>query len=126
MSVGSASYQYRCLVVAWLDGDTVDLKVDLGFKLTFDLRCRLNGINCPEVHSKSVAEKKRGLAAKAFSESLAPPDSVVTVQSHKAGGLEKFGRWLADVTIADGRVVNAELVKAKHAIAWDGQGVKPI
>jgi micrococcal nuclease len=125
MMVGSVNYQYRCTVVKWLDGDTVDLSIDLGFNLFMNMRCRLFGLNCPEVHSKDKSEKKRGLAAKAFSESLAPVGSVVSVESHKSGA-EKFGRWLATVTNDSGKAVNAELIKAHHAMAWDGQGGKPI
>jgi micrococcal nuclease len=118
-------YVRSAMVLRWVDGDTVRLLVDLGFKVKLEVDARLYGLNTPESRSKDKAEKKRGLAAKAFAEALAPPGSVVPVRSHKCGN-EKYGRWLAEVLLANGTTVNEQMLANGHAIAWDGRGERPI
>jgi micrococcal nuclease len=104
-------YVYACVVVAWTDGDTVVVDTDLGFRLTFRQQVRLYGVNAPELHGPTAAA---GQAARAFAEGLAPPGTPALVQSFKSGR-EKYGRWLAAVTLPDGRSVSDEMVKAGHA-----------
>lgn len=106
------NYVYRATVRRWVDGDTVDLSVDLGFTVRVDQRFRLLGIDTPEVNRK--ASREAGNAATAFAEALAPVGSTVFIQSHKTG---KFGRWLATIypegTPTDS--INDALLKAGHA-----------
>lgn len=123
----SSLYRYACRVQRWLDGDTCDVTIDLGFDITIAQRVRLYGVNAPEVHTKSAEEKARGLKAKYAAEKLAPPDSLVYIQSHRdATSTEKYGRYLAQVETPEGLDVAAELLKAGHLLPWDGQGAKPI
>lgn len=82
-------YAYSATVVRWIDGDTVDLHVDLGFHLFAELRFRLYGIDTPERGQKNHDE------ATALCNSLAPTGSQVFIRSHKDA--DKYGRWLADV-----------------------------
>ena len=60
-------YEYRCKVVRVVDGDTVDVDVDLGFGVWLKKeRVRLLGIDTPESRTRDKVEKQYGLAAKAF------------------------------------------------------------
>lgn len=113
-------YDYRAEVVRWVDGDTVDLMVDLGFTVLMVTRFRLLGVNTPETNRK--ASREAGKAATAFVESLAPVGSTVLVQSHKTG---KFGRWLATVYPMGGEgnpleSVNDALLRHGHAEPYFG------
>ena len=117
--MGSASYTYRAAVREWVDGDTVEVDIDLGFAIHKIDRVRLHGVNCPETHSSDQAEKAKGKAAKAFSESLAPAGALIVLRSFKSGE-EKYGRFLADVITDDGRDVAVELIRAGHGQPYDG------
>lgn len=112
-------YRYLCRVVEWRDGDTLVVDVDLGFRLTARLAVRLAGIDTPETLGKT---KAAGLAAKAFAESLAPPGTLVLVRSHKpTRPEEKYGRWLAEVTLPEGEDLAGLLVAAGHARIYAGR-----
>lgn len=113
-------WTYRATVVRWIDGDTVVLDIDLGFRVTIRETCRLRGINTPETHrvKKSSHEYKRGVAAKQFAESYAPRDSrcFVTTERDKGG---KYGRTLVDLVRQcdeGGPTINERLVSEGHAV----------
>jgi micrococcal nuclease len=112
----ASDYLYDCRIVAWTDGDTLVVDCGLGFRLTFRQAVRLYGSNAPELHG---ATREAGLAALNFAAALAPPGSAVAVESYK-NGREKFGRWLAKVTLPDGRDVSAAMIAAGHAVSYDG------
>lgn len=78
----------NAVVKRWIDGDTVDLDVDLGFKVWSGQRFRLAGINTPEKGEVGCQE------ATDFANSLAPAGTSVSVVCH---GLDRYGRWVADV-----------------------------
>ncbi len=104
-------YQYRATVVRVVDGDTVDLAVDLGFRVTFTDRFRLYGIDAPEIRYPTY---DAGKAAWLWLTELLPPGTAVTVDTYKQA-TDKYGRWLA--TLHLGAVdVNAALVTAGHAV----------
>jgi micrococcal nuclease len=113
-------YEYRAEVVRWVDGDTCDLLVDLGFTVLVRQRFRLLGVDTPETNRK--ASREAGNAATAFAEALAPVGSVVLVQSRKTG---KFGRWLGVIYPMEGEgdplvSVNDALLAAGHAVPYPG------
>lgn len=118
-------YVRKVIITRWVDGDTAELSIDLGFDVAYKTSLRLYGCNAPESRTKNADEKRRGVAAKALVNELAPPGSAVTVKSYKSGD-EKYGRFLAEVFLVDGRSVGAELIKAGLALPWDGTGVRPI
>lgn len=113
-------YEYKASLVRVVDGDTVDITIDLGFTVTTKQRVRLAGINAPE---HNTAE---GQAAIAFSKNwfAANPTGLV-VQSSKPGAGDKYGRYLARIYLA-GLCLNDDLIAKGHAVAWDGQGTKPV
>lgn len=111
-------YEYRAEVVRWVDGDTVDLLVDLGFTILVATRFRLLGVNTPETNR--IVSREAGKAATRFAEDLAPVGSVVLVRSHKTG---KYGRWLADIFPMEGgadplKSINDALLEAGHAVVY--------
>lgn len=108
------AYRYRAALVRVVDGDTVDLDVDLGFHVRVRERFRLYGINAPEVRTRDLEEKARGKAASdRLREILEGADEIVVETFKDRQG--KFGRWLARLYVGD-TVVNALLVEEGHAI----------
>jgi endonuclease YncB( thermonuclease family) len=64
-------YEYNCRIVRVVDGDTVDVDIDLGFNhWIHDERIRLFGVDCPECRSRDPEEKAAGLAAKDYVKGL--------------------------------------------------------
>ena len=57
---------------------------------------------------------------------LAPPGAMITLVSSKPGGGDKYGRYLAKITLADGSDYDQTMINEGLAKPWDGQGVKPI
>lgn len=109
--IPQTAYEYRATVVRWIDGDTVDLNVDLGFHLTMAGRFRLDGIDTPE------RGRQGHLEAKARAEALAPVGSDVLVITEKG---DKYGRWLAVLCPPVGPPVNVTLVYEGLAKPYNG------
>jgi len=108
-------YEYHAEVVRWVDGDTVDLAVDLGFGVSKADRFRLYGIDTPERGEPGHNE------ATAFCMGAAPAGSLVTIQSLKPLSQDKYGRWLAMLTpITTSTSVNDALVVAGLARPYFG------
>ena len=104
-------YEYQAEVIRIVDGDTIVLRIDLGFKLSWKVSCRLHGINCPELRSKDAEERIAAKAAKEFTASELPIGSIVLVYSVE---LDKYGRPLVDIFYED-KHLNVELVSNNHA-----------
>lgn len=103
-------YEYKATVVRWVDGDTVDLLVDLGFQIFTKHRLRLANINTPERGQPGWAE------ATARAAELAPHGSTVLLRTEKAQ-YDKYGRYLGVLLIDATRSVNSVLLGeglAKH------------
>jgi micrococcal nuclease len=109
--VTETAYEYRATVVRWIDGDTVDLNVDLGFRLTMAGRFRLDGIDTPERGTNGYIQ------AKARAEVLAPPGTELLAFTSKA---DKYGRWLACLWPDVGPMINAQLVHEGLAKPYNG------
>ena len=115
-------YEYRCKVVKVIDGDTVDVDIDLGFGIwQMDERVRIMGIDTPESRTRDKVEKKFGLAAKAKLKSLLGPNPVLqTTISKKGEDMKgKFGRVLGDFLI-EGKQVTEIMCKTGHAVPYFG------
>tara|TARA_R100001443_G_scaffold19528_1_gene31181 strand:+ start:5988 stop:6326 length:339 start_codon:yes stop_codon:yes gene_type:complete len=108
-------WEYQAEILRVVDGDTVDVRIDLGFKVHYNVRVRLHGINAPESRTRDKEEKIRGLAAKERLEQLVA-DKTVILKSH---GVGKFGRCLGELTVGSTNV-NAQLVKEGHAVKYFG------
>ena len=98
-------------IVKVVDGDTIDVVLDLGFYIQLKVRVRLYGINTPEVRTRDKQEKARGLAAKQRLIELCDTDSKLILKCH---GLGKYGRVLGEIFNTNCSV-NRTLVEEGHA-----------
>ena len=124
-------FYYCAKVNRVVDGDTLDLSIDLGFSLSFSVKARLQAVNAPEIsHPKDEDERTRGLASKARVESWLAEnskDGIIVIKSHDGKQLkqEKFGRWLIEVFPADfqenSKSLNKLLLEEGHAIQFMGK-----
>ena len=79
-------YEYNCTIARVVDGDTVDIDIDLGFGLWVrGERVRIHGIDTPESRTRDKVEKKFGLAAKKFVQEMLPKGSKQTLVTEKSG-----------------------------------------
>jgi micrococcal nuclease len=115
-------WEYRARIDKVVDGDTIDVALDLGLDVGVRTRLRLAAINAPETSTEPGR--------------LARDYVVGWVRSHQVSGgwftvrtakdrREKYGRYLATVTAPDGADLGADLVAAGHALPWDGHGPRP-
>ena len=122
-------YEYRCKIVKIIDGDTVDVDIDLGFGVWMHKeRIRLYGIDTPESRTRDLNEKKYGLIAKGWIERFMPVGSMQTLitQKDKSG---KFGRILGKFRVNDGHydiILNDWMISNHHAVAYYGQSKQDI
>lgn len=112
-------YEYKVYVKKIVDGDTVDVDIDLGFGVIMaNERVRIIGIDTPESRTSDKVEKVFGLAAKNRLKELMGKTAILVCKEYDARG--KFGRVLGDFTTADGRLVTDILVEEGHAVAYFG------
>src|SRR5210317_692588 len=117
-------FEYRCKVIRVVDGDTVDVDIDLGFGVWLKKeRVRLYGIDTPESRTRDLEEKKYGLAAKEFLTGMLDDEGGVVLKTHKdAEG--KFGRILGELwrtTDYADKSINEYLIEKHHAVRYMGQ-----
>ena len=112
-------YHYRAEIKRVVDGDTIDVTLDLGFDLHLQARVRFAGINAPESRTRDLVEKQKGLEAKRFVEDWIGGCETIIVQTQldKKG---KFGRILGNILNPDGACLNDEMVSLGHATPYDG------
>ena len=113
------SYRYNVKVTRVVDGDTVDVDIDLGFGMVYKKqRVRMMGIDTPESRTRDLEEKFYGLASKAHLKKILK-DQKVQLQSHDKG---KFGRILGELYIGNSNFsVNQQMIKEYHAVPYFGQ-----
>ena len=115
-------YEYRCKVVKVIDGDTVDVDIDLGFGIwQKNERVRIMGIDTPESRTRNKIENKFGLAAKAKLKSLLGKTTVLKTTINKKGVdmKGKFGRVLGDFLQNDKSVAKI-MCETGHAVPYFG------
>ena len=113
-------YEYRATIRRVVDGDTVDVTLDLGFNILYNSRIRLLGIDTPESRTRDLEEKARGLAAKDRVKELCPVGSSVILKTTK-DGRGKFGRILGEIFVSGVvQSINQLLVEEGHAVEYDG------
>ena len=113
-------HEYKAIVRRVVDGDTMDVTLDLGFSILYNNRIRLYGINTPESRTRDLEEKKRGLAAKDRVKELCPVGSSITLKTTK-DGRGKFGRILGEIFVPGAvQSINQLLVEEGHAVEYFG------
>ena len=127
MDVGRVSvYEYSCKIVRVVDGDTVDVDIDLGFGVWMhNERVRLHGIDTPESRTRDLEEKKFGLLAKDQVDHFLPKGSIQTLVTVK-DKVGKFGRILGKFKIKDHQyptptTINEWMIRHHHAAPYFGQ-----
>ena len=113
-------YEYKCKIVKVVDGDTVDVDIDLGFGVWMrDQRIRLYGIDTPESRTSDDQEKVYGLAAKDFVVKWTNSGDL-TLKTFK-DDRGKFGRILGEIWYGGEHNVNQLLIDNHHAVRYHGQ-----
>lgn len=116
-----AMYRYRAKIIRVIDGDTIDVDLDLGFDVWLrKQRVRLYGIDTPESRTSDAEEKKYGTLSKNKLKDFCKEDSWVTIETHVGDEKGKFGRILANIWLEETNV-NQWLIDNKYAVAYFGQ-----
>jgi len=111
-------YEYYVRKVeAVVDGDTIDVLIDLGFDILFASRVRLAGIDTPESRTKDLAEKALGLEAKEYLKKALKDAKAVVIKTEKMDSSEKYGRILGWVYV-DGNTVSLNDMMINDGYAW--------
>ena len=118
-------YEYKCKIVRVVDGDTVDVDIDLGFGVWMrKQRIRMYGIDTPESRTSDKVEKKYGLAAKDFLVKWTNAGEL-TLRTFK-DDRGKFGRILGELWWGGKQNINQLLVDNHHAVRYHGQSKEDI
>ena len=116
-------YEYRVKkVTGVVDGDTIDVDIDLGFNISYSQRVRLAGIDTPESRTKDKAEKVLGLEVKQRLKDILTNASIVVIRTQKPDSTEKYGRVLGWLFV-DGaeKSVNEALIADGYAWSYMGE-----
>ena len=116
-------YEYKAKLVKVVDGDTVDVDIDLGFGVWLkNERVRIMGIDTPESRTSDKVEKVFGLAAKERLKQLVEKETILKTFAAKDGEdmKGKFGRILGDFIVGD-KMVTEIMIEEGHAVKYWGQ-----
>jgi micrococcal nuclease len=113
-------YEYRVKsVLKVVDGDTIDVDIDLGFNISYTQRVRLAGIDTPESRTKDLYEKKLGLESKDWLKNALNNAKSIVIKTEKPDSTEKFGRILGWLFVNDVNLNNAMI---DQGYAWSYMG----
>ncbi len=103
-----------------VDGDTIDVLLDMGFDIKYKSRVRLFGIDTPESRTRNKEEKVRGLLSKVYLKEALKKAKKLTIKTHKGSETGKFGRILGEI-FADGVNLNLKMCTEGYAVQYYGQ-----
>ena len=119
-------YNFRVTeIVKVLDGDTIDVTIDLGFDLYKKERVRIAGVDTPEKRTRDLEEKELGIDAtnwlkKELEDVLAGDDELI-IRTELHGGVGKYGRLLGWLYVGDEQVsLNEQMIEQGYAWEYDG------
>jgi micrococcal nuclease len=119
-------YEYNCKVVRIIDGDTVDVDIDLGFDVWLTKqRIRLFGVDTPESRTRDMVEKKFGILAKNFVKGRLPVASMQVLRTRLDDSRGKFGRILGEFVMED-TTLNQLLIITNNGVPYFGQSKEEI
>lgn len=105
-----------------VDGDTIDVVIDLGFNVLFEQRVRLAGIDTPESRTSDKAEKALGLEAKEYLKKQLKGAKNVVIRTEKMDSSEKYGRILGWVYLdGDSESINNKMIIDGYAWGYLGE-----
>jgi micrococcal nuclease len=115
-------YEYRVkTVIAVIDGDTIDVEIDLGFDISITKRVRLAGIDTPESRTTNKEEKVLGLEVKELLKKKLKAATNIVIRTEKPDSSEKYGRVLGWLYLdGDGESVNSALIAGGYAWGYMG------
>ena len=113
-------FHYKATVERVVDGDTIDVVLDLGFDISYRGRIRFQGINAPESRTRDAVEKQAGLAAKRYVEDWINGHEQRVIIQTSLDDRGKFGRILGRILNDEGECLNDEMVSLGHATPYDG------
>ncbi len=108
-------YRYKATLNRIIDGDTIDVNIDLGFDVKIKQRVRLYGINTPEVRTKDLKEKERGIEATKYLKKILPKEFIIQTILNKRG---KYGRVLGILWVKEENI-NERMVNEGYATKYD-------
>jgi micrococcal nuclease len=116
-------YTYKCRINKVLDGDTVEIDLDLGFNTTLaNQKVRLLGIDTPESRTTNKEEKVRGNISKKKLQEKLPIGCSVKIITHKNDNNDdKFGRILGEFILDDGTNLNKWMIENNYAVPYLGE-----
>ena len=104
-----------------VDGDTIDVVIDLGFDISFTTRVRLAGIDTPESRTKDLTEKALGLESKKYLTDRLKDAKNIVIKTEKINSTEKFGRVLGWLYVnGEGNSLNVEMINKGYAWGYLG------
>ena len=115
-------YEYRVKTVTKIvDGDTIDVVIDLGFDISFSSRVRLAGIDTPESRTRDLKEKALGLESKDYLKKRLEQATNIVIRTEKVNSSEKYGRILAWLYLdGETKSVNHEMIEKGYAWGYLG------
>ena len=108
------------IVMRWIDGDSLEVMIDLGFHVSIIETVRVYGVNCPESNSADVGERERGKKATKFANDVCPSGTMIMMKTFKADSREKFGRYLADVVLEGNRRYADMVISSGNGVEYFG------
>ena len=118
-------YEYNCTVTRVVDGDTIDVILDLGFSVLHKCRVRLYGMDTPESRTRNKDEKARGkLAAKYLEDSIKNGTEII-LRSKLKDSKGKYGRVLGEIVV-DNININQSMIEKYLAVRYTGQSKKNV
>jgi len=119
-------YEYNCKIVRIIDGDTVDVNIDLGFAVWLNKqRIRLFGVDTPESRTRDAIEKKFGILAKNFVKGRLPVGSMQILRTRLDDSRGKFGRILGEFVLEE-TTLNQLLIVTNNGVPYFGQSKEEI
>ena len=104
-----------------VDGDTIDVTIDLGFDILYNSRVRLAGIDTPESRTRDLEEKAMGLEAKEYLKNRLKIADKIVIKTEKLDSSEKYGRILGWLFVdAETTSVNNQMILKGYAWEYDG------
>ena len=120
-------YQYKAIITKVIDGDTVDVDIDLGFEVWLrNQRIRLYGIDTPESRTSDKVEKIFGNLAKDKILHFCPVGSQIILQTKTDDSRGKYGRILGELVTNEGVNVNQYMIDNNYAVAYFGMSKSDI
>lgn len=122
-------FWYGATLLKVIDGDTIELMIDLGFNIHHKIRVRLYGVNTPESRTKDLAEKDMGMKAKAYTQDWLTNHKWVFVNTIPDKN-DKYGRILARIFSSDDiddpttACLNKDIIQSGYAREYFGVGDK--